>query len=136
MVAGMRVGLALPVAPELNEPGVIGALVRAAEGLGFSSLWVSDHLLLPPGDFIPHGHQPDPLAMLGWLAAETERVGIGTSVLVLPKARGSPATRCAPNWRRMARPARPRSSSRSRSMAGPPRCCSAGRASPARAGLV
>jgi probable F420-dependent oxidoreductase len=80
----MRVGLALPVAPELNEPGVIGSLVRAAEGLGFSSLWVSDHLLLPPGDFIPHGHQPDPLAMLGWLAAATERVGIGTSVLVLP----------------------------------------------------
>jgi probable F420-dependent oxidoreductase len=80
----MRVGLALPVAPELNEPGAISSLVRAAEGLGFSSLWVSDHLLLPPGDFIAHGHQPDPLAMLGWLAAATERVGIGTSVLVLP----------------------------------------------------
>ena len=49
-----------------------------------TSLWLSDHLLIPPGDFIPHGHQPDPLAMLGWLAAATERVGIGTSVLVLP----------------------------------------------------
>jgi probable F420-dependent oxidoreductase len=80
----MRVGIALPIAPELNEPGAIGAFVRAAEALGFSSLWVSDHLLIPPGDFIPHGHQPDPLAMLGWLAATTERVGIGTSVLVLP----------------------------------------------------
>ena len=80
----MRVGLALPIAPELNEPGAIAFLVRAAEGLGYSSLWVSDHLLIPPGDFIPHGHQPDPLAMLGWLAAATERVGIGTSVLVLP----------------------------------------------------
>jgi probable F420-dependent oxidoreductase len=80
----MRVGIALPVAPELNEPGAIGALVRTAEEVGFDSLWVSDHLLVPPGDFIPHGHQPDPLAMLGWLAAATERVGIGTSVLVLP----------------------------------------------------
>ena len=80
----MRVGLALPIAPELNEPEVIASLVRSAEALGFSSLWVSDHLLLPPGDFIPHGHQPDPLAMLGWLAGATERVGIGTSVLVLP----------------------------------------------------
>jgi len=80
----VRVGLALPIAPELNEPAVLGSLVRAAEGLGFASLWVSDHLLIPPGDFIPHGHQPDPLAMLGWLAAATERVGIGTSVLVLP----------------------------------------------------
>ena len=80
----MRVGLALPVEPELNEPSVLGALVRAAEGLGFASLWVSDHLLLPPGDFISHGHQPDPLAMLGWLASATEQVEIGTSVLVLP----------------------------------------------------
>ena len=80
----MRVGIALPVAPELNEPGELRELVRAAEGMGFASLWVSDHLLLPPGDFIPHGHQPDPLAMLGWLASATERVGIGTSVLVLP----------------------------------------------------
>jgi probable F420-dependent oxidoreductase len=80
----VRVGLALPIAPELNEPPVLRALVRAAEGVGFSSLWLSDHLLIPPGDFIPHGHQPDPLAMLGWLAATTERVGIGTSVLVLP----------------------------------------------------
>ncbi len=80
----MRVGFALPIAPELNEPGTIGALVRAAEALGYSSLWASDHLLIPPGDFIPHGHQPDPLAMLGWLAATTERVRIGTSVLVLP----------------------------------------------------
>jgi probable F420-dependent oxidoreductase len=58
--------------------------VRAAEGPGFASLWLSDHLLIPPGEFIPHGHQPDPLAMLGWLAAATERIGIGTSVLVLP----------------------------------------------------
>ena len=80
----MRVGLALPVAPELNRPAMLGALVRAAEGLGFPSLWLSDHLLLPPGDFISHGHQPEALAMLGWLAAATERVGIGTSVLVLP----------------------------------------------------
>jgi probable F420-dependent oxidoreductase len=80
----MRVGLALPIDPELNEPAVLGSLVRAAEGLGFASLWVSDHLLIPPGDFISHGHQPDPLAMLGWLAEATERVGIGTSVLVLP----------------------------------------------------
>jgi probable F420-dependent oxidoreductase len=80
----MRVGLALPVAPELNAPAVLRSLVRAAEEAGYDSLWVSDHLLLPRDGFISHGHQPDPLAMLGWLAAATERVGIGTSVLVLP----------------------------------------------------
>jgi alkanesulfonate monooxygenase SsuD/methylene tetrahydromethanopterin reductase-like flavin-dependent oxidoreductase (luciferase family) len=57
-------GVPVGIAPELTEPAVLGSLVRAAEGV-----------TRPPAR---------PLAMLGWLAAATQRVGIGTSMLVLP----------------------------------------------------
>jgi alkanesulfonate monooxygenase SsuD/methylene tetrahydromethanopterin reductase-like flavin-dependent oxidoreductase (luciferase family) len=54
-------------------------------------VWVSDHVLLPRASHVPGGHQLDPLVSFGWLAAHTERIGLGTSVLVLPH-RGAAAT--------------------------------------------
>lgn len=72
-------------------------LARHAEQAGFASVWVTDHLVLPAQRTAPYphndsGHFPytadhdihDPLALLGALAVATERVTIGTAVLVLP----------------------------------------------------
>jgi probable F420-dependent oxidoreductase len=71
-------------------------VARHAERLGFASVWVTDHIVLPgkiPATY-PHGgggfpyscendiHEP--IALMGALAAATERVEIGTSVLVIP----------------------------------------------------
>ena len=50
---------------------------RRAERLGFESLWVTDHLAF---------HLPitDALTLLGFAAAVTERVTLGTSIYLLP----------------------------------------------------
>jgi probable F420-dependent oxidoreductase len=87
----LPVGLAVPTTRELTQPAAFRRLARAAEDLGYAHLWVSDHVLLPRRSHVPGDHQLDPLVSLGWLAAATERIGIGSSVLVLPH-RGAAAT--------------------------------------------
>jgi probable F420-dependent oxidoreductase len=87
----LPVGVAVPTTRELTRPAALAELARAAERLGYAGLWVSDHVLLPRASHVPGGHQLDPLVSLGWLAAHTERIGLGTSVLVLPH-RGAAAT--------------------------------------------
>ena len=84
MVTGLKVGLAIKnftSAPEEPDFGDIVAYARRAEELGFESLWAWDHMLLgsqTPFPFL------DSLSTLAGLAATTERVELGTGVLVLP----------------------------------------------------
>lgn len=69
--------------PESRAPSV-GSLTqsaRRAEELGFESLWVWDHLFLGAKTAFPF---LESLTTLTWLAAHTERVTLGTGVLVLP----------------------------------------------------
>ena len=80
----LPVGFALPTTPELTRPSALAELARTAEQLGYAHLWVSDHVLLPSGSHVPGDHQLDPFASLAWLAAQTRRIRLGTSVLVLP----------------------------------------------------
>src|SRR5215218_1537785 len=80
----MLIGVSLPKARPLTEPAAFAALATAAEEMGFSTVWVSDHVLVPSGVAFPPRHQLDALALLGWLAARTERIAIGVSVLILP----------------------------------------------------
>jgi alkanesulfonate monooxygenase SsuD/methylene tetrahydromethanopterin reductase-like flavin-dependent oxidoreductase (luciferase family) len=87
----LAVGVAVPTTRELTQPAAFAELARAEERLGYAHVWVSDHVLLPRASHVPAGHQLDPLASLAWLAAHTERIGLGTSVLVLPH-RGAAAT--------------------------------------------
>jgi alkanesulfonate monooxygenase SsuD/methylene tetrahydromethanopterin reductase-like flavin-dependent oxidoreductase (luciferase family) len=54
------------------------AEVEAAERLGFEAVWLSEHHAT--GD----GFLPAPLIVAAALAARTERIAIGTNVLVLP----------------------------------------------------
>lgn len=49
-----------------------------ADELGFDSVWLTEH------HFSRHGIVSDSLAVLGYLAARTERVRLGTAVSVLP----------------------------------------------------
>jgi len=78
-----------------REP--IIAFARRVEALGYDSLWVSDHVVIPwriasrypynaSGDFPlpPTGDFLEPLTALALVAGVTDRIALGTSVLVLP----------------------------------------------------
>jgi probable F420-dependent oxidoreductase len=70
-------------APDLG-PGQFAELARLAEELGYESVWLPDHVL-PPGPFGEvYGGVYEPLVTLAYVAAATERIGLGTSVLILP----------------------------------------------------
>lgn len=59
------------------------AVVRAAEAAGFQSIWATDHLLV--GSAFPrYGTLFESLTTLAWVAGQTDRLTLGTSVLVLP----------------------------------------------------
>lgn len=70
--------------PQSTRTGII-ACARAAEAAGVDDLWVADHMAIPPDDAEGSGGRYlDPLATLAFVAGATERIGLGTGVLVLP----------------------------------------------------
>lgn len=58
---------------------------QAADRAGLDSLWVFDHVAIPPEEAEGSGGlYLDPLATLAYVAGCTERIGLGTGVLVVP----------------------------------------------------
>ena len=93
----MKLGIHLPQMGPHTSRATILAYAQRAEALGYASLWVSDHVVIPshiasryPGTAEGRFPMPpqtpflDPLVLLGTVAACTERVQLGLSVLVLP----------------------------------------------------
>jgi len=81
----MKFGIHLPQAGPAATPSAIRAAAKQAEDLGFADVWVSDHLAVPKSaPYPPSAYILEPLTTLTWAAAVTERVGLGTTVLVLP----------------------------------------------------
>ena len=78
----------------LNEPGDQArnyhdalALFAQAERLGVEGLWVRQFHLRRPGpgtQSAPAGGLPSPFVFLGWLAARTSRLRLGTAAVTLP----------------------------------------------------
>jgi alkanesulfonate monooxygenase SsuD/methylene tetrahydromethanopterin reductase-like flavin-dependent oxidoreductase (luciferase family) len=58
---------------------------RTVEGLGFDLLLISDHVVLTP-DVVEQYPPPfyEPFTTLAWLAGVTDRIGLGTTTVVLP----------------------------------------------------
>src|SRR3712207_1903969 len=80
----MRFGVAIPQAGPFLDAAVQRQLAVGIEDLGFDSLWVSDHVIVPEGErYIPEVIH-EPLALLAWLGAATTSVTLGVSVLVVP----------------------------------------------------
>jgi probable F420-dependent oxidoreductase len=78
----MRLGIHLPQYGRAASGDAIARAARAAEDLGFADVWVSDHVVQPASQGYPSPYLYEPLLTLGWAAAATERIGLGTSVLV------------------------------------------------------
>lgn len=58
---------------------------RYAEELGFESVWVTDHIAIPPDDAEGSGGRyTDPLTTLAWLGGLTQRIKLGVGVLIAP----------------------------------------------------
>jgi probable F420-dependent oxidoreductase len=83
--ARLRIGIHLPQYGRVASGAAVRRAARHAEELGFADVWVSDHVVHPAAQSYPSPYLFDPLLTLTWAAAVTERIGLGTSVLVLPQ---------------------------------------------------
>ncbi len=84
----MEFGISLPTYPEGATVEGFVAVARAAERLGFTSAWTTDHIIMPPEQAGPYASIFEPLMVLAYLAAETETVRLGISVIVVPQRNG------------------------------------------------
>jgi probable F420-dependent oxidoreductase len=81
----MHFGVALPHFSRLASREAVVTLAREAEALGYESLWTTDHVLMAADQPEPYGTILEAAITLGYVAALTERIRLGTSVIVLPQ---------------------------------------------------
>jgi alkanesulfonate monooxygenase SsuD/methylene tetrahydromethanopterin reductase-like flavin-dependent oxidoreductase (luciferase family) len=81
----MRIGVNVPNFGPGTNPGALRHWARTVEGLGFDLLMVSDHVAITP-DVAEQYPAPfyEPFTTLAWLAGVTDRIRLGTTVLVVP----------------------------------------------------
>lgn len=82
----MQLGVSLLNNQGIDDVHALVDLAVRAEELGIDSVWVHDHVFNVGHVLDRIGGRPyyEPLALLGFVAARTSRVRLGTSVLVLP----------------------------------------------------
>jgi F420-dependent oxidoreductase-like protein len=68
----VKLGLSLGYAPPGTNPADLFPLVQEAERLGFDSVWVAE------------AWGTDAVSILGWLAARTERIKLGSAIMQIP----------------------------------------------------
>ncbi len=79
----MHIGVCLPNYGRAASPEAIREVARAAEALGFDSVWTTDHVLVPEVYSEPYGRIFETWTTLAYVAALTQRVRVGTSILLL-----------------------------------------------------
>src|ERR671918_1880222 len=72
------------------EPENAARIAALAERLGYDSLWAGEHVVVPSPRVAPSPMEPDepmldPLVALAHVAAHTERISLGTGVIILPQ---------------------------------------------------
>jgi probable F420-dependent oxidoreductase len=81
----VKLGICLPHYGRPIESRRLLEVVRRAEDRRLDSVWVTDHVIVPRDvPVIYRDDMLDPLAVLPWLAGVTERIALGTSVVILP----------------------------------------------------
>jgi probable F420-dependent oxidoreductase len=77
-------GVILPNYGAESSPAAIRHSAELAEELGFDSVWTTEHIIVGPEAVDLYGRVYDPLVTLGWIAGWTERVALGTSIVLVP----------------------------------------------------
>jgi len=81
----MDIGVWIPNCRHLATPEIIRHAAVRAEQLGYDSVWVSDHVVVPRANVSNFGETVfDPLVTLAVIAGATTRVRLGTTVLIVP----------------------------------------------------
>jgi probable F420-dependent oxidoreductase len=81
----MNFGVWIPNCRHLATPDIIRGTAVRAEQLGYDSVWVSDHVVVPHANVVNFGEAVfDPLVTLAVAAGATARVRLGTTVLIVP----------------------------------------------------
>ena len=75
----MKVGISLPVRELKDDLGAIRAFAQMADDVGYTHLRVPDQVLRPKS-----GHLHEPLMMLAYVAAVTQRIELVPSVVIAP----------------------------------------------------
>ena len=81
----MQLGINIANHRDLLSKQYIHTTARLAEELGFDSVWIPDHIIVPRA--VEERYGPvyyDAIAVLAYLAGITSRVLLGTTVLVVP----------------------------------------------------
>lgn len=81
----MEFGLVLPHFRHVASPEFLRRFAQRAEELGYDSLWATDHIVVPEAAVPRFGATfYEPLTVLGYVAAVTHRIRLGTSALIVP----------------------------------------------------
>jgi probable F420-dependent oxidoreductase len=83
-IRAMDYGLVLPSLGDGASRDGIAAAVELAEEHGFGDVWGTDHLLVDPAAADDYGRIFEIVTTLAWVAARSESVKLGTSVIVVP----------------------------------------------------
>ena len=75
----MQVGISLPVRELKDDLGAIRAFAQMADDVGYTHLRVPDQVLRPKS-----GHLHEPLMILAYIAAVTQRIELVPSVIIAP----------------------------------------------------
>lgn len=81
----MKIGMGLRNMGDVADRDTLTRCAVAADQAGLDSLWVFDHVAIPPAESEGSGGlYLDPLATLAYVAGCTQQIGLGTGVLVVP----------------------------------------------------
>jgi probable F420-dependent oxidoreductase len=89
-VADPTIGLFAINSHACASPAAAARIAALAERLGYDSLWAGEHVVVPSPRVDPSPMEPDepildPLVALAHVAAHTERIRLGTGVIILPQ---------------------------------------------------
>lgn len=81
----MKIGITLRNMGVQSTPDLMADCARSAEDAGLESIWITDHIAIPPDDAEGSGGRYlDTLTTLAWLAGVTSTINIGSGVLIIP----------------------------------------------------